>query len=1446
MKQKKGIVAAGAIIAAAAMWGAWLNLCSPTKVAFVNYQAINLGQIARANGNSFVRISELDVAELDKASSFDMVLVNGMGLRITAEQRAELEKAAADGTPVLTTMATNPANNIVSVDSIQASTLKAYLEGGGRKNYANMLEYIRKDIDGKWFRTTEPEETVPAANEMLYHAAMTGDGQDDRGFNSIAGYEAFLRENGLYSEEAPRIIVTGQMGEPADLIRRLEETGSMVYPVRSMRRLVEGHHIDSIRPSAVINMAHGRMGDYMTDYLTRQNIPLFSPLNVNRLTEEWEADPMGMNGGFMSQSIVTPEIDGAIRPFALFAQRTDENGLRQVYAVPERLETFVSTVNNYISLQRKANKDKRIAIVYYKGPGQNALTASGMEVVPSLYNMLVFLRDRGYDTGTLPSSPAELAEIIQRQGAVFGSYTEGAASGFMRTGNPLLIHRSEYESWVKASLRPEKYAEVTEANGNFPGPYMAADDSTLAVARIRFGNIVLLPQPAAGGGENNFNMVHGTNAAPPHNYIAAYLWIQHGFKADALIHFGTHGSLEFTPQKQVALCGRDWPDRLVGALPHLYVYSIGNVGEGIIAKRRSYAGLQSYLTAPFMESCIRSDYRGLTEAIKAYYNTDDNTRSKAAEKVKLATVKLGIHRDLGLDSLPQTQYSEEDIVRIENFAEELANEKITGQLYVMGKPYDNDRITSTVYAMATDPIAYSLYSLDRQRGKADAAVAGKDGMHGSAFTRRYLEPAKALVGRLLASPESNTDRTVCEVAGITMQQLEKARTVADDLAPKDLMSMMMSMGESRPASAAPDSSHGKAMKDMAAKSDGKMDKKQALAMAKAMGASPEALRKMEAAMSGKPQADGKGKPSGMTDMMAMAGNMMKGRKQYTEEEKAFATAVAELDRTIKNVYRYREALLTSPRKELESIANALEGGFVQPSPGGDPVANPNTLPTGRNLYAINAEATPSEQAWEKGKTLAENTIEMYRRRHNDSLPRKVSYTLWSSEFIETEGATVAQVLYMLGVEPVRDTFGRVTDLRLIPSEELGRPRIDVVVQTSGQLRDIAASRLFLINRAADMAANSADDKYPNFVAEGRKAVEKALTGRGITPKEAREIATYKVFGGVNGNYGTGIQGMVQAGDRWTSEKEIADTYINNMGAFYGDEQKWQTFVQYAFEAALTNTDAVVQPRQSNTWGALSLDHVYEFMGGMNLAVRNVTGKDPDAYLSDYRNRNRVRMQEVKEAIGVESRTTIFNPNYIKEKMKGDAGDAGTFAEIVQNTYGWNVMKPQAIDNEMWNEIYSVYVKDKFGLGVEQFFESKNPAALQEMTAVMMETARKGMWKASPQQLADVARLHTALVEKYAPSCSGTVCDNTSLREFIASQVDSRTAEKYSASIRQIRQAAASAPDDKSVVMKKEQLGTPAEEEKADILGKGIAALMAVAVTVLVVVLVKKRSRQNRQ
>ena len=1413
---------------------AWRSLASSTKIAFVNYQPITLGEIGKANDNSFIKIENLSVEDLENVSKFDFVFVNGMGLRITEEQRESLSKAARSGTPVITTAVTNPDNYIVSTDSVDTEFIKQYLQGGGRANYRSMLNYVRKYIDGKKLFTGEITDPKQAPSGMFYHQDPKNPDNEMLYFDSLSEYRQFLQENNLLKNNSPEIILTGQMGVPEDLIAELESTGNNVYPISNIQQAIKSGITDSISPSAMINMAHGRMGDAVVEYLKTKNIPLFSPLNVNRDYDEWMEDKMGMNGGFMSQSIVTPEIDGAIRPWTLFAQFEGSDGVPVIKAIPERLTEFVETVNNYVGLRKKANGEKKVAIFFFKGPGQNSLVAEGMEVAPSLYNMLKRLRQEGYKVDNLPSSLPEFEKLINDRGRVFGNYAIGALTDFVNKANPEIITRAEYEKWVAKDLGKEMSKEITAVDGEFPGHGLKTENGDLALARLQFGNVVLIPQTAAGIGDDDFKIVHGTDMAPPHAYVASYLWARNGFNANAIIHFGAHGSLEFTPRKQVALSSCDWSDRLIGTMPHFYIYSTSNVGEAMMAKRRSYAGIINYLTPPFLESNVRGIYKNLSDAIVSYNKEAEsdnpvNSRLDAASRlVKKYVVELGIHRELRLDSIMSKPYSPDEIARIENFAEELANEKITGSLYVMGIPYDKDKLKSTVLAMTVDPIAYSLHNLDKQRGKNKS--------EGLAFTGRYVMPARTLVSNLLTENRIASDAEICKIAGITLTDLENARAINKDInGSKDLFSKMMVMGSSMPTAAPSaklserkDSPSAKMKKIMNATG---MSPEKALEMAKKMGADSTAIAKMSAAMQ-RNSSKSKMKTPPASNVMGMS------VPKYTKEEKDKALAIMEIERAIKNVSLYATALAYSPECELASVINGLNGGFITPTSGGDPVLNPLVLPTGRNMFAVNAEETPSDVAWEKGKTLADNTLKMYRESHNDSLPRKVSYTLWSSEFIETEGATIAQILYMLGVEPLRDPFGRVTDLRLIPSEELGRPRIDVVVQTSGQLRDLAASRLFLITRAVEMASHAKNDKYPNYVSEGVIESERHLVNKGVSPKEAREMSTARVFGGVDGNYGSGIQEMVEAGDRWDDESQIAETYINNMGASYGSEEDWERMRDYAFEAALTRTDVVVQPRQSNTWGALSLDHVYEFMGGMNLAVRNVTGKDPDAYLADYRNRNHAKMQEVKEAIGVESRTTILNPTYIKEKMSGGAGDASGIADVVRNTYGWNVMKPDVIDNELWNDIYDTYINDSHNLGIKDFFKNTNPAAIEEITAVMLETARKGMWNASDEQLSTLAELHTEIVNEYQPSCSGFVCNNAKLREYIASNVDKTTANAYNNSISNIR--AENFGGDDSVIMKKDELNKL--DKSTSHISNGLV-IGIVAICVLIVFLVIRRRRK---
>lgn len=1401
----------------------WRTMCSRTDVAFVNYQVITLGEISKANDNSFIRLHVAPLDDIDSWSDYDAVVINGMGLRITEEQRQQIQTLADKGLPILTTAVTNPANNIVSMDEWDADSLKQYLAEGGAKNYRSFLNYLRNEVDGKLFFLDEVEPVEEQEAELFYHLGAPHQGN------------------------APRILITGMMGDATDLIAALEASGDVVYATRDLNTLIKTHAIDSIQPSAIINMAHGRLGDAAVDYLKTQNIPLFSTVNVNRMTEEWETDKQGMQGGFLSQSIITPEIDGMIRPFVLFAICEGKDGLPEAYTIPERLTTFVKAVNKHLALNTISNKDKKVAIVYFKGPGSNALTASGLEVVPSLYNLLVRMREDGYTVKDLPASAEGLDALIQRSGSVFGTYAEGAQAKFLNEGQPQLITRHDFNTWTKALFTKEMHDEMLRVNGQYPGHYLAKDAETLGLPVIHLGNIVLMPQMPAGTGSDSFKMVHGTETAPPYPYIAQYLWLQEGFKADALIHFGTHGSLEYTPGKQVALSQNCWSDRLVGTLPHFYLYTISNVGEAMIAKRRAYASLVSYLTPPFMESKLRGLYSQLSAAIEAY---DKAPSEKASLAVKALTIQMGIHRELHLDSVKTKPYTEAEVARIEAFAEELMNEKITSKFYTLGVPYEQDRIQSSVFAMATEPIAYSLLALDKMQHRAAADTE----KHPSLFTARYLNPAKALVARLLSRQTEVTESEVCQIAHIPLADLHRAHHIDSILAaPQQMMSMMMTMGtKTHPSPSLKGGKNSPAMKKNKMPGNhslpagraggGSMSPKKALAMAKMMGATPEQLKKMKEAMMGKKGTTDKHTDSKMQNMspaMQAIVDKVAEAGMLSKQDKDFSRAVLEVERTIRNVGNYRTALLTSPTIEMTSILNALRGGYTAPSPGGDVISNPNAVPTGRNLYGINAETCPTEQAWEKGKELAENTIRLYRERHHDSIPRKVSYTLWSSEFIETGGATIAQCLYLLGVEPIRDAFGRVTDIRLIPSKELGRPRIDVVVQTSGQLRDLAASRLFLITRAVEMAAQAEDKEHPNMVAQGVKEAERVLVEKGLSPKEAREVSTHRVFGGVNGNYGTGIQGMTMASDRWENESELAEVYLNNMGAYYGKEDQWEDMRQYAFEAALANTDAVIQPRQSNTWGALSLDHVYEFMGGMNMAVRNVMGKEPDAYLSDYRNRNHARMQEVKEAIGVESRTTLFNPTYIKEKMQGGASDANTFAELVQNTYGWNVMKPEAIDNEMWDGIYDTYVKDQYHLGTRAFFEQKNPAALQEMTAVMMESARKGYWKASDAQLKDIAQLHTELVKKYGASGSQMVSDNQKLQDFIAHKVDAASAKAYQQQISEVRHEQVS--NQNSQVLKKEEMSSA---NTTTTIVNSVAVVVIAVVFIILIALLVRRRRQN--
>ena len=1410
--KKKLLLLISALLLCGAGYFVYQRFVSPTRIALVNFLSYQSSNIILSNKDKFIKFEEVSTDELDKLKGFDFVLIWGMGMKISEEQRDKLIEISRR-VPFHSFAVTNPDNDISTLSEKDLKRVSEYLDSANKDNYQNLALYVRKYIDKKWF-ASEPAPAIERKENVYFHL------DDELSFNNLKDYENYIREHGFYKEGAPRVAVVAGLHDPFagnkehlnGVISALQDEGMNVYPFTAQAKRIE--FLEEIAPDAIVYFPHGQMmmgaPEKFINWIKQKNIPFFTGLSVLTLKEQWEKDPMGMAGGFLGQTVVMPELDGALYPYVVIAQDKNKDGYYFLNAIGNRAAKFAKIIHRFTQLKKQSNVDKKLAIVYFKGVGLNPPVAQGLEVIESLYNFLGQLKKEGYKVEGLPATVEEFHTLLNKYANTYRASAKGEIERFLAEDNPALVEANELDTWLKTTLPQDLYKEVVTHNGAVPGNYLATHKDGkdyLAVARLTFGNVTILPQPpAAISTEDDFKVQHGVKEIPPYAYIGAYLWVQNGLKADALIHFGTHGSLEFTPHKQVTLSDYDWGDILVGIVPHFYYYTIGNIGEAMMAKRRSYGSIVSYLTPAFTESDMRNTFNELENTILSYQKSKNPTDKNAISlHIKKLAVGMGLHRDLRLDSILTQPYTEAEIDRLSNFAEEIATEKINGELYTMGIPYPADKINSTVVAMSADPIAYSVAALNKIDGKVTEQALKRKVY----FSEQYLNPAKNLVSQVLAGKPVTTE-LICSYAHITPEELAKAK---ETVAAEDQLGMpyfLKKQMDKEAAQAKDSSAHAKTDTVKGKKPD---------AVGKATKTKKPAAKKEER------------KPLTEKELAELAAKKAKLDR---------ARAIVAIEEAITNIIFYRDGLQQSPHLEEKAFFNALNGGYTPPSSGGDAVANPKGVPTGHNLYSVNAESTPSKLAWDRGVALAQNVLNEYKEKHG-TYPKKIAYTFWSSEFVETEGVSIAQALYMLGVEPVWDTFGRVGDIRLIPSEELGRPRIDVVIQTSGQFRDLAASRLFLITKAIEMVSALPQEPYANQVSAGTVDIEKELVEAGVPPKEAREMSTQRIFGGLQGRYDTGIKELINAGDKWESQSDIAQVYMHNMGAFYGTKENWSQFQEGMFRAAIKHADVLIQPRQNNTWGALSLDHVYEFMGGMNAAIKEVTGKDPDAYLADYRNHKNMHLQELKEAIGVEARATILNPKYIKEMMKGKASAAGQIQEIVTNMHGWEATRPELIDDALWNEVYDTYIEDKQQLGVTDFIKRENAVSLEEVTAVMLEATRKGMWKASEAQIAHLASLHTDLVKQYGVTSSQFSSENKKLQEYISQKAPAANAQVYQKQLSAANNASEEVYDTKnSQVLQKEETTTGQEKKQVSLDGLWIGVAVLVALVGLVVFVRRRR------
>ncbi len=435
-------------------------------------------------------------------------------------------------------------------------------------------------------------------------------------------------------------------------------------------------------------------------------------------------------------------------------------------------------------------------------------------------------------------------------------------------------------------------------------------------------------------------------------------------------------------------------------------------------------------------------------------------------------------------------------------------------------------------------------------------------------------------------------------------------------------------------------------------------------------------------------------------------------------------------------------------KEVPNLEAALAGRFVPPSTGGDPIRNDESLPTGRNLYGFDPSRVPTKEAWKTGQELVQGMIDDYVEKHG-RYPNKMAFSLWSIETMRHYGVLESQALYAMGMRPVWKPNGRVVGAEIIPYAELKRPRIDVVLSATGLYRDAFPGVMKRLADAVDKVAKLKEEN--NFVYRHTQRLQKELEEQGLSPVDAQYLSTARIFSNERGTYGSGLASSIEASGTWTSDAELADLYLARMGFVYGsDTKRWGEQLENVdlYGKNLTGTDIALFSRSSNVYGLLSSDDPFQYLGGLSLAVRHLDGKSPEMFISNLRNPNTARTETVGRFLSKELRTRYLHPRWVGE-MK-EEGYAGTLAaqSAVANFWGWQVVDPQNVRNDQWQEFYEVYVNDKYELELREWFEKHNPEALARLTMTMLEAIRKDYWQADAatlQKLLDTYRELDAVI-----------------------------------------------------------------------------------------------------
>ena len=433
----------------------------------------------------------------------------------------------------------------------------------------------------------------------------------------------------------------------------------------------------------------------------------------------------------------------------------------------------------------------------------------------------------------------------------------------------------------------------------------------------------------------------------------------------------------------------------------------------------------------------------------------------------------------------------------------------------------------------------------------------------------------------------------------------------------------------------------------------------------------------------------------------------------------------------------RPAVAASGAAETRALLTALDGRFVEPGPSGAPTrGRPDVLPTGRNFYSIDSRTVPTPAAWLLGWKSASMMLDRHRQDHG-AWPKRLALSAWGTSNMRTGGDDIAQALALIGVQPSWETASRrVTGFEIMPLSVLDRPRVDVTLRVSGFFRDAFPAQIDLFDSAVRAVAALDEPVAMNPLAARVRDDTKRLTADGLDPETAARRAGFRVFGSKPGAYGAGLQALIDERG-WQNDADLARAYIAWGGYVYGAGAEGAAEHRH-FERLLGDTEIVAHNQDNREHDLLDSDDYYQFEGGMTVAVRHLSGRQPVVYHNDHSRPESPKIRTLEDEIGRVVRARVVNPKWIAGVMRHGYKGAFEMAATVDYMFAF-AATAHAVRDHHFDAVFEAYLGDD---AVRTFLFDNNPAAARDIAERLIEAQERGLWR--PRSNSAFARL-----EEYA-------------------------------------------------------------------------------------------------